>query len=141
RSGPSRCCSRWWRCCSRAGAGAGARRPPRRRRSRPTRPGASSATWPATTSEHDGGGPVTVLAASGSQATGTTVLAAFAVGFVSFISPCVLPLVPGYLSAVSGVTIRELSERHHLRRVLLPSAIFCLSFSVMFVLLGMTATK
>ena len=35
----------------------------------------------------------------------TTVVAAFAVGFVSFISPCVLPLVPGYLSAVSGVSL------------------------------------
>jgi cytochrome c-type biogenesis protein len=84
---------------------------------------------------------VTVLAASGSQATGTTVLAAFAVGFVSFISPCVLPLVPGYLSAVSGVSIRELSERRKLSRVLVPSAVFCLSFSIMFVLLGMTATS
>ena len=38
----------------------------------------------------------------------TTVLAAFAVGFVSFISPCVLPLVPGYLSAVSGVSVAEM---------------------------------
>ena len=40
----------------------------------------------------------------------TTVLAAFAVGFVSFISPCVLPLVPGYLSAVSGVSVAELQQ-------------------------------
>ena len=40
----------------------------------------------------------------------TTVLAAFAVGFVSFISPCVLPLVPGYLSAVSGVSVVELQR-------------------------------
>ena len=40
----------------------------------------------------------------------TTVVAAFAVGFVSFISPCVLPLVPGYLSAVSGVTMGELQR-------------------------------
>ena len=40
----------------------------------------------------------------------TTVVAAFAVGFVSFISPCVLPLVPGYLSAVSGVSIAEIQR-------------------------------
>ena len=40
----------------------------------------------------------------------TTVLAAFAVGFVSFISPCVLPLVPGYLSAVSGVSLTEMQS-------------------------------
>jgi cytochrome c-type biogenesis protein len=38
----------------------------------------------------------------------TTVIAAFAVGFISFVSPCVLPLVPGYLSAVSGVSIAEM---------------------------------
>jgi cytochrome c-type biogenesis protein len=73
--------------------------------------------------------------------TDTTVLAAFAVGFVSFISPCVLPLVPGYLSAVSGVSITELRESDHTRaKVLWPAAIFCLSFTVMFVALGMTAT-
>ena len=71
----------------------------------------------------------------------TTVLAAFAVGFVSFVSPCVLPLVPGYLSAVSGVSLTDLrSGEHHLRHVLAPAVVFCLSFTVMFVALGMTAT-
>src|SRR5215207_1609026 len=71
----------------------------------------------------------------------TTVVAAFAVGFVSFISPCVLPLVPGYLSAVSGVSVIELREgEHDLRTVLVPAIIFCLSFTVIFVALGMTAT-
>jgi cytochrome c-type biogenesis protein len=71
----------------------------------------------------------------------TTVLAAFAVGFISFISPCVLPLVPGYLSAVSGVSLTDIRTREHgVGRVLLPSIIFCLSFTVMFVALGMTAT-
>jgi cytochrome c-type biogenesis protein len=60
---------------------------------------------------------------------------------VSFISPCVLPLVPGYLSAISGVSIPELrSGERSLGRVLWPSAIFCLSFTVMFVALGMSAT-
>jgi cytochrome c-type biogenesis protein len=75
------------------------------------------------------------------QTADTTVLAAFAVGFVSFISPCVLPLVPGYLSAISGTSIAELREGRTLRRTLLPSLLFCLTFSVMFVLLGMSATK
>jgi cytochrome c-type biogenesis protein len=71
----------------------------------------------------------------------TTVLAAFAVGFASFISPCVLPLVPGYLSAVSGVSVTELqSGERRLSKVLLPAIVFCLSFTVMFVALGMTAT-
>ncbi|HYH90832.1 MAG TPA: cytochrome c biogenesis protein CcdA [Solirubrobacteraceae bacterium] len=69
----------------------------------------------------------------------TTVVAAFAVGFVSFISPCVLPLVPGYLSAVSGVTVAEM-QRGERANVLLPAIIFCLSFTVVFVALGMTAT-
>jgi cytochrome c-type biogenesis protein len=69
----------------------------------------------------------------------TTVVAAFAVGFVSFISPCVLPLVPGYLSAVSGVTLSEL-QRGERANVLLPALTFCLSFTVVFVALGMTAT-
>ena len=44
----------------------------------------------------------------------TTAIAAFAVGFVSFVSPCVLPLVPGYLSAVSGVGIAEMQRGRRL---------------------------
>jgi cytochrome c-type biogenesis protein len=71
----------------------------------------------------------------------TTVVAAFAVGFVSFVSPCVLPLVPGYLSAVSGVSVTDLREgRHRMSHVLGPAIVFCLSFTLMFVALGLTAT-
>ena len=71
----------------------------------------------------------------------TTVIAAFAVGFVSFISPCVLPLVPGYLSAVSGLSIADMkSGERSLLKILLPAIVFCLSFTVVFVALGMTAT-
>jgi cytochrome c-type biogenesis protein len=71
----------------------------------------------------------------------TTVFAAFAAGFVSFVSPCVLPLVPGYLSAVSGVSVAELQRgERSLLKVLLPAIVFCLSFTVVFVALGMTAT-
>jgi cytochrome c-type biogenesis protein len=70
----------------------------------------------------------------------TTVVAAFAVGFVSFISPCVLPLVPGYLSAISGVSFADLQEGQNRRQVIGPALLFCLSFTVMFVALGMTAT-
>lgn len=71
----------------------------------------------------------------------TTVFAAFAVGFVSFISPCVLPLVPGYLSAISGVSLEEIrGEERPLGKILGPAIIFCLSFTVMFVALGMSAT-
>ncbi len=75
------------------------------------------------------------------ETSNTTVLAAFAVGFVSFISPCVLPLVPGYLSAVSGLSLTDIRTREQgVSKVLWPSVIFCLSFTVMFVALGMSAT-
>jgi len=85
-------------------------------------------------------GPLTALPPAGAQAD-TTVVAAFAVGFVSFVSPCVLPLVPGYLSAVSGVGMADLrSGDHRASRVLGPAIVFCLSFTIMFVALGMTAT-
>jgi cytochrome c-type biogenesis protein len=71
----------------------------------------------------------------------TTVVAAFAVGFISFISPCVLPLVPGYLSAVSGISLAEIqSGERRTSRVLIPAIVFCLAFTVVFVALGMTAT-
>ena len=70
----------------------------------------------------------------------TTVFAAFGVGMVSFISPCVLPLVPGYLSAISGLEFAEIEAGKSRWKVLLPAIIFCLSFSAMFVALGMSAT-
>ncbi|MEA2473114.1 MAG: cytochrome c-type biosis protein [Thermoleophilaceae bacterium] len=79
---------------------------------------------------------MTLLASS----VGTTVFAAFAVGLVSFVSPCVLPLVPGYLSAISGVSVAELADGERRAQVLAPALLFCLSFGVMFVALGMTAT-
>jgi cytochrome c-type biogenesis protein len=76
-----------------------------------------------------------------SEGVDTTVIAAFAVGFVSFVSPCVLPLVPGYLSAVSGVSLAEMQGgERRLLRILMPAIVFCLSFTVVFVALGMTAT-
>ena len=69
-----------------------------------------------------------------------TVFAAFAVGFISFISPCVLPLVPGYLSTISGVSFADIQEGEGRAKVLGPAILFCLSFTAMFVALGMTAT-
>jgi cytochrome c-type biogenesis protein len=59
---------------------------------------------------------------------------AFAAGLVSFISPCVLPLVPGYLSYVSGVGFDELGART--RRVTTTTAAFVVGFTAMFVALG-----
>jgi cytochrome c-type biogenesis protein len=60
--------------------------------------------------------------------------AAFAAGVVSFVSPCVLPLIPGYLSFVSGVGFDELGARP--RRVVGQTAWFVLGFGIMFALLG-----
>ena len=52
-----------------------------------------------------------------------------------------LPLVPGYLSAVSGVSLAEMqSGERSLLKILLPAIVFCLSFTAIFVALGMTAT-
>ncbi len=75
----------------------------------------------------------------GDPAAGIGLFAALGAGIVSFLSPCVLPLVPGYLSAVTGVSIAEL-DRVSWRSVLGPSLIFVASFSTIFILLGVTAT-
>src|SRR5436305_8232163 len=61
---------------------------------------------------------------------------AFLAGLVSVITPCVLPLVPGYLSAVSAVDVDRLGERGAARRVLIASMPFILGFTIVFVLLG-----
>lgn len=76
---------------------------------------------------------------SGDPAAGVGIFAALAAGIVSFLSPCVLPLVPGYLSAVTGVSVGELGDAGW-RRVLGPSLVFVFSFSAVFILLGLSAT-
>ena len=72
-------------------------------------------------------------------AAGVGIPLAFAAGLVSFLSPCVLPLVPGYLSVVTGVSAGDLEDAGW-RRVLAPSLLFVASFSAIFILLGLTAT-
>ena len=64
--------------------------------------------------------------------------AAFLAGIVSFLAPCVLPLVPGYLAWLAGISLDE-AERARLR-VLASAALFVLGFSTVFVLLGATAS-
>ena len=64
---------------------------------------------------------------------------AFAAGLVSFLSPCCLPLVPGYLATVSGTPAGELGRRFD-PRVMARSAVFVATFSIIFVLLGLSAT-
>lgn len=68
-----------------------------------------------------------------------TVFAAFAAGLLSFASPCVLPLVPGYLSVLTGgESVRSAGDRRT-GAILGPAAIFCLSFILVFVVLGLFA--
>ncbi len=81
-----------------------------------------------------------LIAAASDTATGVGIPLALAAGLVSFLSPCVLPLVPGYLSTVIGVTPADLKEGVGARRVLVPSLLFIASFSTIFILLGMSAT-
>jgi cytochrome c-type biogenesis protein len=66
-------------------------------------------------------------------ASGIAIPVAFGAGLISFLSPCVLPLVPGYISAVAGVSPSEIRPR----RVLGPSLAFVASFSVIFIALGL----
>jgi cytochrome c-type biogenesis protein len=80
-----------------------------------------------------------VLANASDTATGVGIPLALAAGLVSFLSPCVLPLVPGYLSTVIGVTPAEIGHAG-IRRVLVPSLLFIASFSAIFILLGLSAT-
>ena len=67
---------------------------------------------------------------------GARLAVSFVAGFASVITPCVLPLVPGYLSAVSSVEAGRLGERGAARRVAIASVPFILGFTVVFVLLG-----
>jgi cytochrome c-type biogenesis protein len=70
-------------------------------------------------------------------------LAAFFAGLISFLSPCVLPLVPGYVSLISGAGVEELKspQSQLMRRVMVNSVGFILGFSVVFVTLGAISTE
>jgi cytochrome c-type biogenesis protein len=70
-------------------------------------------------------------------------IAAFLAGLVSFLSPCVLPLVPGYVSLISGAGVEELKshESRLLRKMMLNSISFILGFSVVFITLGAISTE
>jgi cytochrome c-type biogenesis protein len=61
---------------------------------------------------------------------------AFLAGLVSVVTPCVLPLVPGYLSAVSAIEVDRLGERGAGKRIVVASAPFILGFTIVFVVLG-----
>lgn len=71
---------------------------------------------------------------------------AFVAGLVSFLSPCVLPLVPAYLSYITGISVEDIRQREQQHRapvtrtLILHSLVFILGFSVVFVSLGASAT-
>jgi cytochrome c-type biogenesis protein len=71
------------------------------------------------------------------------VLTAFGGGVLSFLSPCVLPMVPGYLSLVTGLSVGEIREGqpHYLKRIAFNTGMFVLGFTVVFVLLGLLTTS
>lgn len=73
-----------------------------------------------------------------------TYIGALLAGFLSFISPCVLPLIPGYLSFISGLSIDQLSDisrrKENMMKVGINSLLFVLGFSTIFILLGASAT-
>ena len=70
-------------------------------------------------------------------------IAAFLAGLVSFLSPCVLPMVPGYVSLISGAGVEQLKvpESRLLSKVMLNSIGFILGFSVVFITLGAISTE
>ncbi len=73
--------------------------------------------------------------------TSVTFVAAFGGGLISFLSPCVLPIVPAYLSIITGLDIGDSTERHtHLGRIARDTTLFIAGFSTVFVLLGLSAT-
>jgi cytochrome c-type biogenesis protein len=63
---------------------------------------------------------------------------AFAAGLISFLSPCVLPLIPGYISYISGNTLDELVENKNVN--LLPTILFTIGFSIVFIIFGAAST-
>jgi len=65
-------------------------------------------------------------------------LIAFGAGFISFLSPCVLPLIPGYVSFISGQSLQELLGSKQIK--FLPLILFCIGFSTVFIILGASAS-
>ena len=65
-------------------------------------------------------------------------LIAFAAGLISFLSPCVLPLIPGYISFISGASLNELVEKKKIN--IIPLILFTLGFSTVFIIFGAAAS-
>ena len=65
-------------------------------------------------------------------------LVAFGAGLISFLSPCVLPLIPGYISYISGSSLNELIENKNVN--LIPIILFTVGFSIVFIVFGAAST-
>ena len=63
---------------------------------------------------------------------------AFGAGLISFLSPCVLPLIPGYISYITGNSINELIEKKNVN--LIPIILFSFGFSIVFIIFGAAST-
>src|SRR6476620_7996130 len=72
-----------------------------------------------------------------------TLFIAFGGGIISILSPCVLPMVPGYLSVVTGFSVADLDDGGHERlgRVALMTGLFTLGFGTLFPILGLAASE
>jgi cytochrome c-type biogenesis protein len=86
-----------------------------------------------------------VAGRSGAVVSGAGLLAAFGAGVLSFLSPCVLPVLPGYLAVLAGFDPADPADparpgRRPQARLLRNAALFCAGFSAVFVALGLTAT-
>ena len=68
----------------------------------------------------------------------TQLLIAFGAGLISFLSPCVLPLIPGYVSFISGQSLQEILKSKKID--ILPLILFCFGFSTVFIILGASAS-
>ena len=66
------------------------------------------------------------------------IFVAFGAGFISFLSPCVLPLIPGYISYISGSSLSELIEKKNVN--LFPIILFTIGFSIVFIIFGAAST-
>jgi len=73
-----------------------------------------------------------------------SILIALSAGFISFLSPCILPLIPSYMAFITGISLEELSHEKNLKRVrkivIINSLLFILGFSIIFIALGASAT-
>ena len=77
-------------------------------------------------------------------AENVSVFFAFTAGLVSFLSPCILPMIPSYLAFITGISLEELSQDQNLKKVrksvITNSLFFILGFSILFVIMGASAT-